>query len=221
MSLQNRAILEIDGGSDVYEGEAAVFEFRDIDSSREEIEPDHLIGGSGQVLSELYDQLSERDPTDLIPDRADLDRRAGYYVDGGAGRDSWTLSFEAGLDEADRWGDGSSDVSDPTDVTRTDAQGSRPSAKRDVLLQWIAQNRVDSSGQARLYVSEWADGTHADEPGAFGEPIPVAILSASAEVSTETTLEGTLEVVRVSVFPDLTGAAEDLVDELGDLIPDP
>ena len=216
--LANRAILEIDGVGP-YEG-TGVFEFRDINTDAREIDPDHLIGGSGQVIAELYDQITGIDPTDVLPESESLDRRAGYHLDGGAGRDQVTLSFEAGLDPDDRWGDGSTDPDDPTDVAITDAQGCRPALKRGVLMGYLAQNLIDSRGQARLYIAGHADGTYADEPGVYGEPMTVVLSSIRVEISTETTLDATLELTRTTEIPDIGDAAGDVVDAVGDLIPD-
>ena len=218
MTLRNRAILEIDGVGP-YDG-TGVFEFRDIDSASRELDTNFLVGASGQVLSELYDQVSDIDPTDILPDSDSLDRRAGYHVDAGAGTDQWTISFTAGLDPEQRWGDGSTDPDDPGDIAITDAQGSRPVVKRDVLAGWLAQNLADSRGQMRLHIAEHTDGSYSDEAGLFGEAVPVVLSSVRVEVSTETTLDGTLELTRTTTVPDLAGSAEDVVDAVGDIISD-
>ena len=207
--------LEIDGDLGPYEGETGVFDFRDVDSVVEEVDKSHLVGGRGTVVSELISQTTERDPTDILPGDGEPGRRAGIHVDAGGGENTFTLSAESGLDPDDQFGTGETDPTDPGDTTRLDATGSHPSAKRDVLLRWVAQTRVDSSRPARLYVSEH------DDDGAFGEPIPVAINSARGEVDTETTLEATFELQRTSEVIDvLTDAAEDVVDAVGDLLPD-
>jgi hypothetical protein len=88
---------------------------------------------------------------------------------------------------------------------------------------------MDSGGQALLHTGEWCDDTYAAEPGVFGEPVPVALLSVNAEKPKDDSAVAkyTFEFERVAPVPnidelteDFTEAAEQAVDELGDLISD-
>lgn len=221
MSLQNRAILEIDGAGD-YADRTGVFVLREDLDDTETIEPTHLVGNRGQYISELYEQATGLDPTDILPE-SDQPRRAGYHLDGGAGEDEWTISgTTAAGDPDEQWGDGSTDPDDADDVSSFDATGCHPTAKRDILGAWIAQNRIDSGGQARLYRGEWSDGTYADEPGAFNEPITVAVQNAQLqrESGDSSAASITIELVRTTSVPDITDQAEDIVDAVGDFITD-
>ncbi|MFT8175926.1 hypothetical protein, partial [Salmonella enterica] len=80
-----------------------------------------------------------------------------------------TQSITAKGAQDDTWGDGSTDPNDPADVSKYDATGSDPQAMKEVLEWYITQPRHGSTGNARLYVGEWSDGTYASTAGAFGE----------------------------------------------------
>jgi len=220
MPLHQRAVLEIDAFN-----RTGVFEFRtDLDPTRE-LTHNHLVGGRGQILSELYRQVADRDPSDILPD--DLtDRRAGFYVDAGAGMNKVTLSASVGRSDDDlRWGDGSSTGDS---ATAYDAEGAVSKfTKRAVLFRWLTA-RADSGGQMRLYTGEWSDGTHADSAGVYGEPIPVALQSVRAPApADEPDISYTIELVKVSTVADIdeavddfTEAATEAVETVGDAIED-
>lgn len=221
MTLHSTAVLEVNAFD-----RTGVFEFKEFEPSRE-IERDFLVGGRGQVLSTLYEQSTELDPTGILPE-IENERRAGYHVDAGGGRSLWTLQAKAGTgDEELQWGDGSSVGGE---ANQYDATGDVPArTKRDIFFRYLSQARTDSGGQAFLYTSEWTDGTYAGSAGVYGEPIPVAVLSARAESPKDEPGVSTysLELVRTRVVPDvdeltedLSEAAETAADELGDLIPD-
>ena len=220
MPLHDRAVLEVSAFD-----RTGVFEFREHEPDRELVH-DYLVGGRGQILSELYAQASDFDPTDILPD-ADPDRRAGYHLDGGAGKNKFPYFAKVGAGDEDlRWGDGSSDTGE---ANAYDAEGDVPAgAKRDVLSRWLSEARTDSGGQLLLYTGEWSDGTHAAEPGVFNEPIPVALISVRSEKPLEdSTVQYTFELEKTTLVPDIdeltedfTAAAEQAVNELGDVLSD-
>lgn len=221
MPLYNRTVLEISAFD-----RTGTFEFREHEPNRE-LTHDYLVGGRGQILSELYAQATGLDPTDILPD-ADPPRRAGYFVDAGGGRNQFTISATVGKGDEDlQWGDGSSTAGD---ANKYDATGDvDPVAKRDVLFRWLAEARSDSGGQVKLYTGEWSDGTYADTPGVFRRPKPVALISIRAEKAKDdaAVVPYTFEFEEVAPVPDadelvddFTQAAEDAVNELGDTLSD-
>jgi len=221
MPLYDRAVLEVSAF-----GRTGVFEMREHEPNRE-LTHDYLVGGRGQVLSELYAQATDLDPTDILPD-ADPPRRAGYFVDAGGGRNQFTISATVGVGDDDlQWGDGSSAAGE---ANQYDATGDvRPGSKRDILFRWLAEARSDSGGQLQLYTGEWSDGTYADTAGVFGQPKPVALLSIRAEKPKDdpAVVPYTFEFEEVAPVPDvdeltedLTEAAEQAASELGDVISD-
>ena len=223
MPLYDRVVVEVEAF-----GRTGAFAFRgDLNPTRS-LTKDYLVGGRGQVVSELYNQASDLDLGSILPD-ADLDRRAGFFLDAGAGSDQFQLSAEVGAGDEDLpWGDGSSPAGT---VSEYDAAGDvHPIGKRDVLFRWLSQSRSDSGGQVKLYTGEWTDGTYADTAGVFGEPIPVALLEIRSEKPADqnSAVTYTMELEQVALVPDavdeavddLSDAAQDAVDAVGDLIPD-
>jgi hypothetical protein len=221
MPLYDRTVLEVSAFD-----RTGVFEMREHEPGRE-LTHDYLVGGRGQVLSELYAQASDLDPTDILPD-ADPPRRAGYFVDAGGGRNQFTISATVGVGDDDlQWGDGSSAAGE---ANQYDATGDvKPVAKRDVLFRWLAEARSDSGSQVQLYTGEWSDGTYADTAGVFEQPKPVALLSVRAEKPKDDSavVPYTFEFEEVAPVPDvdeltedLTEAADQAVAELGDIIDD-
>lgn len=221
MPLYDRTVLEVSAF-----GRTGVFEMREHEPNRE-LTHDYLVGGRGQVLSELYAQASDIDPTDILPD-ANPPRRAGYFVDAGGGRNQFTISATVGVGDGDlQWGDGSSAAGE---ANQYDATGDvDPVTKRDVLFRWLAEARSDSGGQVQLYTGEWSDGTYADTAGVFNRPKPVALLSARAEKPKDDSavVPYTFEFEEVAPVPDvdevtedLTEAADELATELSDVIDD-
>mgnify|MGYP006282147833 FL=1 len=221
MSLHNKAVLEVQAFN-----RTGVFEFREHEPTRE-LTKSFLVGGRGQILSELYSQATDLDPTDILPD-ADPPRRAGYFVDAGAGRNQFTISATVGVGDEDlQWGDGSSAAGE---ANQYDATGEvNPAAKRDVIFRWLAEARSDSGGQVQLYTGEWSTGEYADTAGVFNQPKPVALLSVRAEKPKDdpAVVPYTFEFEEVAPVPNIdeltegfTDAAEQAVAELGGLISD-
>jgi hypothetical protein len=222
MPLHNKAVIEIDAFD-----RTGVFEFREHEPNRE-LTHDYLVGGRGQILTELYAQASDIAPNDILPDSA-LTRRAGYYLDAGAGANRFPFTARVGRGDEDlRWGDGSSASGS---ANKYDAEGEvAPSTKRDVLTRWLAKARTDSGGQMRLYFGEWSDGTHASTPGVYGEPKTVVLISLRTDVPTDepSTVQYTFEMEETTPVPDgvnetiddFSDAASNAVDELGDIVSD-
>lgn len=222
MPLHDRAVLEVDAFN-----RTGVFEMRSHEPGRE-LTHDYLVGGRGQVISELYAQVSDIDPTDILPD-ADLDRRAGYYLDGGAGRNRFPFTAEVGVGDGDfRWGDGSSSAGSANEY---DAEGDvAPETKRDVLYRWLAEARTDSGGQLRLYFGEWSDGSYASTPGVYNEPKTVALISVRTDKPKDNPsgVQYTFEMEEAAPVPggvdeaidDFTDAASEAVAQLGGDVPD-
>ena len=223
MPLYDRVVIEIEAFDRI-----GAFAFRGDLSPNRTLNKDYLVGGRGQVVSELYNQASDIVPSDILSDE-DIDRRAGFFLDAGGGRNQFQLSAEVGAGDGDLpWGDGSSAEGV---VSEYDAAGEvAPLAKRDVLFRWLSQARSDSGGQVKLYTGEWTDGTYADTAGVYGEPISVALLEARSERDADDSavVTYTMEFEQVALVPDavdaavddLSDAAQEAVDAVGDLIPD-
>ncbi|AFZ74569.1 hypothetical protein [Natronobacterium gregoryi] len=216
--LSDKAVLEID-----LDDTTGVFELTKEISDNAEINRSYLIGDRGQYIREAYD-IGSNLIDDGIIESTDFDRREGYHADGGAGDQVHSLSFETGYGN-NQWGDGSSNPDDPDDITLYDATGCPPLAQKQILEHYLSQARIDSSGQARLYWGQWTDGTHAAEAGVFDQPMYVTIPEASPSWEggdSTSSMEGSLQVKRVALFPDVdvVGAAENALEELGELISD-
>ncbi len=222
MTLTDRFVLELDAFD-----RTATFEFRGDFTPTRELNINYLVGGRGDVISTLYQQASDIDPTDILPD-TEIPRRAGFFLDAGGGRSTFQYTANVGVGDGDlQWGDGSSADGE---ANQYDATGDvDPVEKRDVLFRWLAEVRSDSSGKVRLYTGAWSDGTYADSAGVYGEPLPVALLSVRAEKEPDdsTVVKYTFEFERVAEVPDIDELTEDLsdaadaaVDQLGDILED-
>ena len=222
MPLHDRFVLEVSAFDRI-----GVFEFREHQPDRE-LTHDYLVGGRGQVLSELYAQASDLDPNDILPDIS-RHRRAGFHLDAGAGRDQFNYTATVGTGDDDlRWGDGSSTAGE---ASAYNAEGDvSAKTKRDVLYRWLAEARTDSGGQLLLYTGEWSDGTYAAEAGVYGEPVPVALLSVRTEAPLDepSAVSYTFEFEKTTIVPegvdelveDFTEIAETAIDQLGDRLRD-
>ena len=220
--LTDRVVLTIDAFD-----RTAAFEFRDHSPTRE-ISRSFLVGGRGSVISELYAQSTDLDPTDILPD-FENERRASFFLDAGGGQSAITIQADVGKGDKDlRWGDESSAAGE---ATAYDAEGDvHPHSKRDVLLRYLSQARTDSGAQAAIHIGEWTDGSFSESAGVYGEPIPVAIGEVRAESPKDepSTVSYTIECIRTQPVPDavdeavddLSEAAQKAVDAVGDLIPD-
>lgn len=213
----------------------AVFELRNIEESSSTQEPNYIMGGRGQFIRQSYRYLTDLDTFNVSDTSAE--RRAGFWIDGGAGEWAESLTFKVS-GESDvplRWGDGESPENE---LTRTDASGTDMDAlaRRQIFDYWLAQTRSDSMAHTRLHIGEWTDGSFDDyrdgqkvnvDAGVFGYPIPVGIISTNLQSPEDETdaFTGRLELARVARFagPDeeLPSWSDVLIDSAGPLLPVP
>lgn len=197
MSRYDTAFLEVEDSQST-----AVFEFSIGLSTQGELDKSYIMGQRGQYITEITNL------SDQIGDITSVqDRRAGFWVDGGAGNYSERLQFETGLEDV-TWGDGSGGDG-PSNVTPRDASGADVKAltRYQVLALWLSRTLTDSRNPARLYWGEWATGDYHAEPGAFRQAFPCAVTSFQPELpdpSTEgpTSFSGTIEVSMLTPFAD-------------------
>lgn len=173
MSRFDTAYLELEDA----QGEG-VFELNIGLQTQGELDKSFLMGERGQYVTEIINQLDILGEVDST-----LDRRAGFWIDGGAGNYSETIQFETGLEDV-RWGDGVSDPG-PNNVTPRDASGAnvKPLTRYQVMALWLARSRTDSANPARLYFGEYATGKHHAEAGAFNQAMPVAVVNFQPELA--------------------------------------
>lgn len=169
-------------------------------------EKSFIMAERGQYIREVSDHAVNDLSVDAV-----AERRAGYWIDGGAGSITKTLQFETGLEDV-TWGDGSGGTG-PSNVTKTDASGAdvKPLDRKQVLEYWLRRTRTDSLGpQARLHWGQWTDGTVSGigSAGVYGEPVPVAVrswnLGKGSGDGEQASMDGTLTLARVAVFPSDT-----------------
>jgi len=199
----------------------AVFELRNIEESSSTQEPAYIMGGRGQFVRQAYRYATDFDTFNVS--ETSPERRAGYWIDGGAGEWTESITFRTGgeTNASLRWGDGDS-AEGAANLTRTDASGTDVDdlPRRQVFDYWLAQTRSDSMAHTRLHIGEWTDGTFDDyredekvnvDAGVFGRPIPVAVLSSSLQSPEDESSQftGTLELARVTRF---AGPDEDIPD---------
>ena len=166
-----------------------------------QLEKSFLMSSRGQYITAITNILPETGEIDSI-----MPRRAGFYVDGGAGDWIQTLSFTAGTEEDSiQWGDGSGGTGE-ANVTQRDASGAgiNPQTRKDILELWLAKTKTDSRNPARLYFGEWTNGDYHSESGVFNQPMPVAVqsfdLSNPPEESSDMT--GSITVAAITPFAD-------------------
>lgn len=196
MSRYDTAFLEVEDTTST-----AVFEFHIGLSTSGELDKSYLMGSRGQYITEIFNQ------TDIIGDiQSTQDRRAGFWIDGGAGNYSERLQFESGLDDV-QWGDGSGGTG-PSNVTPRDASGAdvKPLTRYHVLSLWLSRTLTDSRNPARLYFGEWADGTHHADAGAFNQAFPCAVTNYQPEMPDVTespeSFSGMIELSMLVPFAD-------------------
>lgn len=194
--LRNKAylILQDNAGQAIFEFEAGL----EIEHS---LEKNFLMGNRGQYIREFIN---------LIPGTGDVtdagDRRAGFWIDGGAG--AWTIdvAFETGNEDV-TWGDGDGGTG-PTNVTERDATGAEvsPDARRDVFDYWMARARTDSLNPALLYAGEWSASDHSlsitTPDGAMGEGITAVVQSHQIGKTVEepSSVTGNVTLQHANVF---------------------
>lgn len=203
MPLRDRAVIELEK-----DGRVGEFHLPGA-STTNALEREMLFGARGQLVREAFS---------LLTGGGGGEGRAGFDLDAGQGRDQITLEFSHGSEGTYspplQWGDGSGEK--PYDVTGGHAQD------QEQALQWWARNsKTDSKNPGKLYWGGWSDGTYADSPGMFGEPIDVVVLDCTTTQDIDETargieFEGTV-VVRRTQTTDL-----ELPDgfDLSALVPD-
>jgi len=215
VDLRSTAVLEIDG----FDDRTGVFHLKDDFSDREEINREYVVSEAGQYLRYGADIVSDFTPDDIAD--TDFDAREGYHIDGGAGSQTWTLSFQHSVDDPSlQWGDGSSNPDDPEDYSKYDATGCHPLVAKQIFGNWLRLNSTDSRASARLHWGEYSDGTHGGD-GLF-DPVPVTIDNATLakDESDPSVFEGTLELTRTAEIPGLEDALDDIQDAIDDLVSD-
>jgi len=224
MGLYNTAWLVIEEDPRIDNNRTAAFELRNVEESQSSQEPDYIMGGRGNFITQYETFFG--DETTFGVETINSRKRAGYWLDGGAGLWSETVNFSASDSSVPLvWGDEQSGTGQ-ANVTTTDASGSEVKnlTRRQVLDYWMAQTRSDSFGNTRLHIGEYTDGSYQDyrdgakvnaDAGAFGHPIPVAIESAQLTTpEDENWLTGTITMNRVRTFP----ATEDQLSSIWDNI---
>lgn len=225
MGLYNTAWLVIEEDPRIENNRTAAFELRNIEESQSSQEPDYIMGGRGNFITQY--QTFFGDDTTFGVETTNARKRAGYFLDGGSGVWSETLSFKASDASVPLvWGDQRSDPGQ-SNVTQTDATGSEIEAltRRQILDYWIAQTRSDSFGNTRLHIGEYTDGSYDDyrdgqkvaaDPGVFDRPIPVAVESTQLTNPEDEagTVDGAITVQRVRTFPTTEEQLSDVWDNV-------
>lgn len=199
MTLTNKAYLVLDN-TDQF-GAEGVFELRNAEVAGE-LDREMLLGNRGQTLTGI---------TSVLLDVGESG--SGYNVDGGAGRDVFTVEGEIVKTDTDppRWGsDGGS--------LPANAEGEHPITQAQVLKNWVRTTTTDSFKAGKLHWGEWTDGRFSSSAGEFGEPVDVVVQSIRVQHPRDDPSASTasLELLRTSKLPD----ASDLKDDLDDLFDD-
>ena len=196
MTLANYAYLVVEDST----GEA-VFEFHADLAHTSDLEKSFIMAERGQYIREVFNQAP------VVGDIGDTqDRRAGFFIDGGAGSWGETIEFAADKGENVRWGDGSGGTG-PDNVTAKDATGANVSGitRSNVFELWMARTITDSRNPGRLHFGEWTDGRFPEsDAGAMGQPMPVAVMNHNVSTDTDDPgrLSGSVDVQHISLFAD-------------------
>ncbi|RQG93725.1 hypothetical protein [Natrarchaeobius oligotrophus] len=209
--LSDRVVLEIDALPDA-EDDAEFHLQTDLETT-DALSRNYVMAERGQYVTTIAEIAGDLVPEDALDH--DFNRREGYHIDGGAGTDQITVSATRGAEETTQWGDGSASgyESNQYDAARGDLD-----AQVDVLRHWLNETRSDSQGQTRLHIREHTDGSYSDEPGVFGDPIPVAILEHTISKESHAEIEVTLEMVRTATVPNMEDALDGVQDAIDDVI---
>jgi hypothetical protein len=228
MGLYNTAWLVIEEDPRIENNRTAAFELRNVDESASTQEPDYIMSGRGNFITQYSTFFG--DETTFGVETTNARKRAGYFLDGGSGIWSETVSFKASDSSVPLvWGDERSDAGQ-ANVTKFDASGSEIEklTRRQVLDYWLAQTRSDSFANTRLHIGEYTDGSYPDyrdgekvsgetSAGVYEAPIPVAVESTQLSTPEDqtSTLDGSITFQRVRTFP----VGEDQLSDWTDNIP--
>jgi hypothetical protein len=207
MTLTNESYLVVEDGA----GNEAVFQFQSTQSLTSTLSKNYLVGGRGQYIAEAQRYIQGND---FSVSGDTLDRRAGKWIDAGAGDWEVELEYETGINDTSiTWGDAPGDDGQ-ANVTRTDASGAdvKPISRMQVLQYWIAQTRSDSFARSRIHIGEYTDGRFGED-GVYGYPIPVAVQDSQVTKPEDqaSSFNGTLTMQRVTPMPILQGQIADWV----------
>lgn len=200
MSRFDTAYLDVEDDTST-----ATFEFSIGLNTNGDLDKNYLMGSRGQYIQEIWDQSDALGEIDAL-----AERRAGFWIDGGAGNYSETVEFEAGMEaESIQWGDGTGGEGQDN-VTPRDASGPgvKPLTRYHVMSLWLSRTLTDSRNPARFYFGEWTDGSKSghSESGAFNQPFPCAVTNLQPNLpdAGESTayFEGTLELSLLVPFGD-------------------
>jgi hypothetical protein len=197
-----RAVLELDAEfGDPYGQVTGVFHMYGDVTFDAGVRTGFLLGGRGSTVNAvLQDTLGNGVP-----------KRKGVYVDLGGGQHTVQASFTGWEGAVDKDGNdlqwGASP--DPSVNNLTTATGAGPLDQRDTFLNYLRVSTYDSFNPARLYTGEHSDGTYADSPGDWGEPLSVAIESPRLKANSQehTKFDGSMTFVEIlDLRDDLDGA---------------
>lgn len=217
MTLHEKAYLVVSEDINDDATPDAVFEMEIGKQQTDELTKSYIMGERGQYIREVVNQVSGQ----AAGESATVDRRTGFWIDGGAGNWQETVEFETGLEDT-RWGDGQSGTG-PGNVTELDASGAdvKKRSRADIFTNWMARTITDSNNPGLLYAGEWTDGRFEGTAGAFNRPMPVAVTNhnISTDVDRPSGLRGSVTVAHLLPFPDasevpswIEGGASDFLD---------
>lgn len=211
MALYNSAWLVVEEDPRIDNNRTAAFELRNVEESQSTQEPNYIMGGRGQFINQIQTFFGDEESFGV--ETTNIRKRAGYWLDGGAGMWGVTVNFHVSASSVPLvWGDERSGTGQ-SNVTKYDASGSevRNITRRQVLDYWLAQTRSDSFANTRIHIGEYTDGSYPDYrggekvsvgQGVYDAPIPVAVESTSLSTSEDQGyFEGSITFQRVRTFP--------------------
>lgn len=161
MTNFDRAVLVVER-----DNRTGVFEMRKDLTPTVNTNRNFVLGGRGGIVNEIQDLVT------------DTQSREEFFVDLGTGVRRKTLEFslnDGSGSETLQWGDGSSDASDPDDITKWDATAARSAeTKWQIFDYWLSETNIDSNAPATLHYGQYADGTRLSEDGVY-EPLSVTV----------------------------------------------
>jgi len=206
MPLTNKAYLVLDNQDQF--GDEGIFELENPEVAAE-LDREMLLGNRGQTITGI---------SDVVPILPELgEEGAGINIDGGSGRDVWTVEAEViepegGVGSGPQWGAENSSLP-------ANAQGRPPLTQAQVLKNWVRTTTTDSLKAGKFYWGEWTDGRFGNV-GAFDEPIPVVVQSCRLQHPRDEPSASivTLELLRTSEVPDKVDIQDEIKDVFDDLI---